>query len=284
VLAHVAHYWQLDPPLLAIGLAAVLYAVGLRRRVSRRREAGAEAALFAAGLAVLALAFAPPLATVESELFWAHMTQHVLMLAVAPPLILLGRPWSTIARALPVSVRRPTARGVARGSWASPLRRAARASTSPPAALGLFSGLLVAWHLPVLYDATLRSSGVHVLEHSLFLATGLLFWSQLIDSPPFRSRLDYLQRALYAVLGTAAGSAVGLVLALASSPLYSEYAALRSRPGGISPLADQHLAAGIMLVPGSIPFLAACVVFLYRWLDVTAQDGRRVTSRLAGDS
>ncbi|MDX6424305.1 MAG: putative rane protein, partial [Gaiellaceae bacterium] len=239
-----------------------------------RRPVGAEAALFAAGLAALFVAFAPPLATFDGELFWVHMTQHVLLLAVAPPLILLGRPWSTIGRALPLAVRRPAARGVTR----------ARMLTSAPFALVVFSGTLVIWHVPLLYDATLRFSGVHVLEHALFLTTGLLFWSQLIDTPPFRSRLDDPGRALYAAAGTAAGSALGLVLALASTPLYADYAELRSRPGGISALADQHLAAGIMLVPGSVPFLAACVVFLYRWLDVSAREGRRVSSPVAGES
>lgn len=278
MLAHAGH-WHLEPPILAITVAATLYWVGFRRRLGRRRVAGVEAALFATGLAALVVAFGP-LAALADELFWAHMTQHVLILAVAPPLILLGRPWSTIGRALPLSVRRP----IARGFWSTPLRTAARRLTSAPFALVLFSGTLVAWHIPFFYDATLRSQGVHELEHSLFLATGLLFWSQLIDSPPFRSRLDHPQRALYAVLGTAAGSVFGLVLALASSPLYSDYGQLPSRPGGISALADQHLAAGIMLVPGSIPFLAACVVFLYGWLDVTAREGRRVASPLGGGS
>ena len=274
VLAHAAHYWPLEPPFLAIAAAATLYAIGFRRRVGQRRSAGVEAACFFAGLGALVVAFGP-LAAFADELFWVHMTQHVLILAVAPPLILLGRPWSTIGRALPLSIRRPIARSV----WSAPLRNTSRTLTSAPFAFFLFSATLLVWHIPLFYDATLRTTGVHELEHSLFLATGLLFWSQLVDSPPFRSRLDLTQRALFAVLGTAAGSAIGLVLALASSPLYADYAALPSRPGGISALADQHLAAGIMLVPGSIPFLAACVVFLYAWLDVS-----RYATPLRGES
>jgi cytochrome c oxidase assembly factor CtaG len=78
----------------------------------------------------------------------------------------------------------------------------------------------------------------------------------------------------------AAGSAIALALALASAPLYTGYAQLPSRPGGISALADQHLAAGIMWVPGSIPFAAAFIVFVYRWLGETAQDGQRAASPL----
>jgi putative membrane protein len=275
--------WRIEPPLFAIAAAAVLYALGLRRRASRSSGTRREATLFAAGLLALVLAYDSPFAALDDELFWAHMTQHMLILAVAAPLILLGRPWATIARALPLGVRRPIARGLARGAWSAPLRAAADRLTSPTPALVIFTGTLVAWHLPALFNATLRSSAVHELEHGLFLVTGLLYWSQLIDSPPFRSRLGSGQRALYATVGMAVGSVLGLVLAFAPSPLYPGYADLVSRPGGISALADQHLAGGIMWVPGSISFTAAIVFFAYRWLEETARDGQRVPSTVVGE-
>ena len=258
-------------PLAAVMPAALLYYLGVRRHVGGRR-ARVDALLFAAGLGTLVVALAWPLAALDQKLFWAHMVQHVLILAVAPPLILLGRPWSTIPRALPVALRRRTARAVVGRSWMSPL-----------IALAAFCGVLIAWHIPVLYDATLQSSVVHVLEHALFLATGLLFWSQLIDSPPFRSPLDPAKRALWAALGMAVGSAVGLALAFTSAPLYAGYADLPSRPGGISALADQHLAAGIMWVPGSIPFVAAFIVFICRWLDEAERTAREHSSRRLRD-
>ena len=263
MLAHSSHS-SLDPQLLvvavAVAVATVLYAFGLSMRAGRRPP-GADAWFFAAGLAALVVALAPPLASLDEELFWAHMVQHVLILAVAPPLILLGRPWSTISRVLPLALRRKTARAAVHRSW-----------MTPALALVLFCGVMVAWHVPVLFDATLQSSAVHVLEHALFFATGLLFWSQLIDSPPFRSPLASAKRALWAALAMSVGSAVGLALAFASAPLYTGYADLPSRPGGITALADQHLAAGIMWVPGSIPFAAAFIVFIYRWLGETEQD------------
>jgi putative membrane protein len=274
--------WRLEPPLVAIVAAALLYALGMRKRVSRRRGPRREAVFFAAGLIALVLAYDSPLAALDDELFWVHMTQHMLLLAVAPPLILLGRPWATIARALPVGIRRPIMRGLARGAWSAPLRAAGRRLTGPTPALVLFLGTLVGWHLPALYDTTLHSFAVHELEHVLFLATGLLYWSQLIDSPPFRSRLGFLQRALYATFGMAVCSALGLLLAFMPSPLYPGYADLVSRPGAISALADQHLAGGIMWVPGSISFTVAIVLFAYRWLEETARDGLRDASPLAG--
>ena len=269
--------WRIEPPLIAIAAAALLYALGLR--AGRRRMRLTEVAFFGAGLLALVLAYDSPFAALGHELFWAHMTQHTLLLAVAPPLLLLGQPLATMAQGLPLAVRRP----VGRGAWSAPLRTAARRVADPAPALILFTGALVAWHLPALFNATLHSAVIHELEHALFLATGLLYWSQLIDSPPFRSRLLSGQRALYATVGMAIGSVFGLALAFAPSPLYPAYADLVARPGGISALADQHLAGGIMWVPGSISFTVAIVFFAYRWLEETADDGRRTAPPLVGE-
>lgn len=258
--------WHVETPLPSVAVFAVAYTVGASRRANRR-GAIAQAAFFTAGLLALVVAFASPLAALDGRLFWAHMAQHVLLLAVAPPLILLGRPWATSWQALPRDVRRPVARSLAHGRPTRPLRAAARMLGSPPVALAIFCGTLFVWHVPALFDATLTSGTVHVIEHMTFLAAGFLLWSQLIDSPPLRSRLGDPARALYALVAVAAGTALTLLLVLAPSALYAGYADLASRPGGFSALADQRLAAGIMWVPGSIPFIAAALVFVYRWLD-----------------
>jgi putative membrane protein len=258
--------WQLEPPSTTVLLFALLYAIGWRRRVSRR-PARAEAAYFAAGIAALVLALNSPLAALDDELFWVHMTQHVLLLVVAPPLLLLGRPWSTVWRAFPLRLRRAAAQGGLRLAERSSVRAGWRVAAAPETALVAFVATLAVWHLPVLYDATLRSAGIHVLEHMTFLVTGLLFWSHLIDTPPVRSRLGYPARALYTTMAMAASWILAIVIALASEPLYEGYAQLESRPGGISALADEQLAAGVMWVPGSIPFVVAILVFAYRWLE-----------------
>jgi cytochrome c oxidase assembly factor CtaG len=272
--------WQFDPPLLVIAAFATAYVVGLRRRAERSgagRRRATEAALFAAGLGALVVAFASPIAALDDRLFWAHMTQHVLLLAVAPPLILLSRPWVTAWRAVPLDTRRATARGVMSWNGPRPLRAAAAQLTRPRVALAFFCGITLVWHVPVLFDATLRSGTVHVFEHETFLAAGFLFWSQLIDSPPLRSKLGYPARAVYTLVAVAVETVLTLLLVLAPSALYAGYAELDTRPGGISALADQRLAAGIMWVPGSVPLIVAFLVFVYRWLD---EESRPRTARL----
>jgi cytochrome c oxidase assembly factor CtaG len=116
----------------------------------------------------------------------------------------------------------------------------------------------------------------------MFVATALLFWSQVIDSRPVHAHVDLARRSVYVLAPMVVGWVLALVLAFARRPLY-DYAALARRPGGLTALADQHIAAGIMWVPGSIAYVIAVVVFFYRWLEPEPADafsGRRNGSPL----
>lgn len=260
--------WPVEPPLFAVVVAGALYWLGGRRRAAARRglERPAKTAAFYLGLLTIVLALDSPLDPLSDTLFAAHMAQHVLLLTVAPTLIVLSAPWMQIWQPLPLGFRRAVARAVVRHPNARPLRAAAHALGRPLVAWLVFDANLLLWHLPVLYDLTLRSRAAHDLEHALFFSTGLLFWAQVFDSAPFRASLDWLWRAAYATTGMLVGWVLAVVLAFAPTPLYPAYAALPSRPGGVSALGDQQIAAGVMWVPGSIVYTVAILIFFYRWL------------------
>ena len=263
--------WTVDPALAWVLCAATLYWLGGRHN-ERPRSSAADrwrTTSFVAGLATIVVALDSPIHHLADELLWVHMVQHMLLVLVAPPLLALARPWNRMWHGLPLGFRRTTARIVARSPRLAPLRRTARFLGDPVPSWLFFNVTFVAWHLPAAYDATLYSQPVHVLEHATFFATGLLFWTRVIDSPPWRSPLGDLGRAVYVGLALVASWVLAIVLALAPSPLYEPYAEQASRPGGISALADQHLAAGMMWVPGSIPFTIAIVFLAYRWLEPT---------------
>jgi cytochrome c oxidase assembly factor CtaG len=210
-------------PLVALAVVGTLYGLGRRAHERWHRDV-----CFYVGVASIVLAIVGPVDDYADRLFWVHMTQHVLLTMVAPPLLLLGRPWPRTLRPLSLRVRRVVARAL----------HACRLLASPAIAFVLFNGVLIAWHVPALYDATLRNPWVHDLEHLLFFLTAMLTtW------------------------------ALAVVLGLASDPLYAHYAALAHRPGGLSALADQQLAAGIMWVPASIPLTVAVFVAAYRFLE-----------------
>ena len=257
--------WSIQPSLLYVVLAAGLYWAGGRGFYRRGREPWREAA-FAAGLVTIVLALDSPLDGYADQLFWAHMSQHVLLLTIAPPLILLGRPWPRMWRALPLDWRTGAGRTLVRSRWTAPVRMIAH----PIPAWLLFNATIVAWHIPAAYDATLRNGSVHDLEHAMFFFTGLLFWAWVVDPGPLRPRLPWLWRIAYVVGAMIVGWVIAIVLVMVPHPLYPFYADLAHRPGGISALTDQQLAAGIMWVPGSIAYTVAMMTGVYRWLDPDA--------------
>jgi putative membrane protein len=261
--------WLVQPALLASLVSLALYGLGARRRLRLVGSVNPEwrwrGACFVGGVASIVLVLSPTYDSWADELLAAHMLQHVVLMSFAPPLIVLGAPWLPLWRGLPLGVRRPLAR------FAVGLPRVVRATfhslRNPYVIFVLASVDLAVWHLPAAYDLTLRSDAVHYTEHALFIALGLLFWLQVLDSPPLHPRTTALWRAAYTTAGASTGWVLGVVLALAPNPLYPAYASLAHRPGGISALADQELAAGVMIGVGAIPFSIAVFVLIYRWLD-----------------
>ena len=157
-----------------------------RDRLARRR-----ALAFYAGLLMIVISIATPIETYSKQLLWTHMIQHVLLLSVAAPLIVLGAPWMSLWRPLPLGMRRTLARAFMRSPRLAPVRWVCRIISRPVGALVAYSVNLLVWHLPALYDAALRNSSVHALEHLTFMGFGILLWAQVIDSPPARATLGY---------------------------------------------------------------------------------------------
>jgi putative membrane protein len=266
-------------PALLVG-SAVWYWIGSRRRprlrvISRRRRSPRHLwrpLAFYAGLVATALALLGPVERLSDSLLWAHMLQHLLLMLVAAPLLVLGAPWLPLWRPLPLTFRRRVASAVVRGPRCAPVRAAARWLALPVVAWVLFNGDLALWHVPALYDLTLRNEGVHYVEHATFLGLAMLFWAQVADSPPFHSRLDDIRRVLYLTAGATASWLLAVVLALSPTPLYSAYSSIHPRPEGLSVLTDQQLAAGTMWGPGSVPYAIGVFWLLYTWL---AEEGGR---------
>jgi cytochrome c oxidase assembly factor CtaG len=253
--------WSLDPGLAYVGLAAVLYVLGCRG--PSRRPAPLQMTSFFAGLLTIAIALDSPIDDYADRLFWAHMLQHVLLLTVAPPLFLLGRPWPTMWRALPLGPRTALARTVARARWTAPVRALAR----PVPAWILFNATIVGWHIPAAYDLTLTSGIAHACEHAMFFFTGLLFWARVVDPGPLRPRLIWPVRIAYAAGAMVVGWVLAITLVVVPHALYHYYSALRTRPGGITAMEDQQIAAGIMWVPGSVAYTITFLMGFYRWLE-----------------
>ena len=265
--------WSLDPSLVYVAIAAALYVLGSR---GRDRPRPLQALAFGAGLLIIVIALCSPIDEYADDLFWVHMLQHILLLTVAPPLMLLGKPWPRMWRAFPLGPRTKVARTLARARWLAPLRALAR----PIPAWILFNATIVGWHIPAAYDATLTSGVIHAIEHAMFFFIGLLFWARVIDPGPLRPRLVWPVRIAYAASTMVVGWLLATTLVMVQHPIYDYYAALQTRPGGITALTDQQLAAGMMWVPGSLAYTITFMIGFYRWLepDKPTSPGRALTT------
>lgn len=240
----------MDPlPLVVCGAAAALYALGRRGRPRVWREAS-----FYSGVVLAFLVLQPPFDGWADRWLAVHMSQHIVLMTVVPPLVVLGRPWPRMWMPFPLAARRAVGGALSRSPT---FRRSAGFLKRPGVALALQSIAVGVWHVPQLYDAAARNQWIHVLEHVSFVAPALVFWGALLDAPPVRARLDHLHRAMWFAAAMIPSWVLAIMFAFASAPVYGVYRSMT----------DQQLAAGVMWVPGSLTYFVAAFAAFYRWLD-----------------
>ncbi|WP_149538539.1 cytochrome c oxidase assembly protein [Siccirubricoccus phaeus] len=252
--------WQFDPlvagPLLGF---LTLYLGGLARLGRRAARLAAPAAAWLTGWLVLAGALLSPLHGLGELMFTAHMVEHELVMAVAAPLLVLGRPMAVALWAFPPAARRRIGRG------ARALRLPWRWLTHPAAATFLHGAAIWLWHVPALFDAVIGHAGLHRAQHLSFLLSALLFWwAMLRRAKPLVAVADLFVTMLHTGL-------LGTLLVLAPRVLYGVQTAEAAR-FGLTPLEDQQLAGLVMWVPGGVVYAAAALLLLGRALQ---RGGRR---------
>ncbi len=222
---------------------------------------------FVCAIFVVLLATSAPVDTLSSRLFWVHMVQHLLLLVVMAPLLVAAAPLLPLWLGLPRQARRliklpatlPTRRAFYRAVYWLLHRPAISCAL-------LIIGTWV-WHWPPLYDLALTNVIIHDwCEHSTFLVVSVLFWAQVIPSPPFHPPLGYLGRMGCVGVAIVQNLMLAVLLGFAPIPLYAPYAHLITLPGELSALQDQQLGAGIMWTAGDLPFGIAFSILVQRWL------------------
>lgn len=273
--------WTFDPLVVTgLVLAAGLYYRGRSRLRQPRSVPSWRAWCFGAGLAALAVALLSPIGTFDEQLFALHMTQHLLLVLVAAPLLLLGAPIVPLLWGLPRPARRAVGGLLVPGR---PVQRVLHALTGPWIAAATFLVTLTAWHLPPLYDAAQGRTLVHDVEHGLFLGTALMFWWPVMHPLGGPRRLGYGVGILYMVPPLLQSNVLGALISLSGRPLYVTYQhAPRISP--LSVIEDQQLGGLIMWVPGglfwAIPFFTMLALFLRH----EENEERRAATRAAASA
>jgi putative membrane protein len=209
------------------------------------------------GLLALWAALETPIDTISDHyLDSVHMFQHVLLGFIAPPLLLLGLSTSMAARLAAV----PLIRGV----------------TEPVPAQVVAGGVMVVWHLPPLYDATLHSEALHVVEHLMFIAGGLvLFWPVLrATSATSRWELSSSAKLLYLLVATIPQDGVALALLFSRDPFYEFYAHVPRLVPTLTPIIDQTVAGAVLMVLGKLTMAICGLAVFFSWFGEEQRNDR----------
>jgi cytochrome c oxidase assembly factor CtaG len=219
---------------------------------------------FFLGLALIWVALGSPLSGLGEQLLTIHMIQHLLLMTVAPPLILLGAPLMPMLHGLPHRFVQIVVGPVFR--W-PPIRKIGTFASRPAVCWLAAAAALVGWHIPSVFTVALRSEAWHVAEHACFLGAGFLFWWPVIRPWPSASRAAPWPMLLYLFLATLPCDILSGFLAFSDRVAYPIYLSA-PREFHISALADQECAAALMWTCVTIAYLLPAAILTIQFLGV----------------
>jgi putative membrane protein len=274
--------WTWDPwGLAAVAPAILIYARGLAALWGARRGAVGvraigvrswQAGCYAAGVVVLALALLSPIDAWSDVRFWVHMSQHELLMVVAAPLMVLGKPFYVALWALPERARKRVGLVLAVPS----LKVAWSFFTAPLFVLMLHAVVRWVWHVPVLFEAAMEHDALHALQHFSFFASTALFWWAVANGR--YGRAGYGLGLLFVFVTAFHTGLLAALLTVASRGFYSIYAE-RGLESPAELLADQQLGGVLMWVPSGVLLLASALALLVAWLGEAERRARRADLR-----
>ena len=264
-LAVILLSWAWRPEIiLTLGLAATIHLAGrwrLKQRTGRDSPmvSSWRTISYLSGLAVIWIALMSPIDVLSGQYFFMHMIQHLLLVMIAPPLLLLADPMPIMLWGLPAGLRLEIGRWLRPGAL---FRRIARAVTAPGLVWLYLVASVVGWHNPGAYNAALRSDLVHDLEHLSFFLPAVLYWWHVIGAAPhIHRRLSRGARIGYALAAVPPTAATGIVISFSGGPIYTYYETV-PRLGAMTVLEDQMLGGTIMWIPGSMMYIVAALVLI----------------------
>jgi cytochrome c oxidase assembly factor CtaG len=274
--------WEFDPFFVVpVATVALLYLRGVSR-VNRLHPKSLyprqRVTYFFLGLAALVVANMSPLARYDTDLFAAHMVQHLLIVMVGTPLLLLGTPITLLLRASSPQLRREVLLPILHS-------RVLKAVSFPVLAWIVLAATMWTTHYSSLFDAALENEWLHRLEHGWYLGAAFLFWWPVVGADLSPWRLNHPLRLLYVFLQMPQNSFLAVSIYDSTRVIFPHYATL-VRTWGPDALTDQEMAGAIMWVAGDLLFLAAFVLIAVGWVrhdekEAVRQDRAIARSRAA---
>jgi putative membrane protein len=246
--------WSWQPGvLISIGAILGAYLLGLQRFrpqtlwqeyvVSKRKLV-----CFGSGVLLLVIALVSPLDTLSNGMFVAHMFQHMLLVYLAPPLLLLGTPAWLVEPFLTVRFVKPILRFL----------------TRPVQATIIFNGVLILWHMPGPWDFALVDQNIHALEHVMFFVGGIISWWPVFSPTPEVPALPYPLQMAYLFVQSLVPAIIGAFLTFSGVVIYPVYLET-TKLWGLSPLVDQQLAGLEMKLLGTVVLWVLASIRFFQW-------------------
>ena len=254
---------------VAVVAAMLLYLRDWRRlrRDFPEATSGSRPAAFVAGMVVLWAVIGSPLSALDHVLLTFHMVQHLLLMTVAAPLILLGTPAIALPRGLPHPVRGALGRFLRSFAF----RRIGRQVTHPAACWLAGTAVVLVWHVPEIFELGMRSHFWHAIQHATFFAAGLLFWWPVIETGPGSTTLPRSFAPLYLFLATLPCDALSAFLAFCGRVVYPSHRSAHPL-FGLSALQDQECAGALMWFWVTIAYLLPAIVITLRALSPSGRE------------
>jgi putative membrane protein len=277
--------WNFEPSVI-LGIVLASFVYWLSAGPWRGRFPGSapltrgQSVCFPLAMLALVVALLSPIDVLaDHSLLLMHMVQHLLLTLVMPPLLLLGLPGWMLRPLLRVPLlpdggRPEPSAGFAKGiavraavqqTGSLPLALLRRLTKPLPAFIA-FNAVFAAWHAPALYEATLNSEGIHLLEHFMFMGTALLTWWPILSPLPELPRASYPLQVLYLFLESIIPTVLGGIITLAPDVLYPTYLHA-PRVWDLSAAEDQQWGGLIMWIPGSLIYLTALTAVFFTWFE-----------------
>jgi putative membrane protein len=272
--------WSLDLPLLVVLVAVTGAYLATARSVTRRHPTqpwpARHSGFFVAGIGVVLVSTLGPFGTLDDTFFWAHMTQHILLMMLAAPLLLLGEPVLLVLRASSRSFRRRVVLPVLHS-------RVVRFLTHPVVSWVIFAAVLVGTHFTGFFEYALEHEGIHsYVEHPLYLGAGLLYFYPLLGTSPGASAMAPFAKVVSLFLMMLPEVMVGFAIYTAGAVLYPFYSGVEDRPWGPSTaLADQRVGGALMWSSAMIFDALWISVAVWEWMKSEEHKARRIDVAIA---
>ncbi len=281
-LGELVSTWHVQP-VLALMLIAITVAYWTGARTVSRHHPTQPwplhyLAFFLVGIVLVLLVTLGPIGSYDDEFFWAHMTQHIVLMMLAAPLLLLGEPVLLVLRVSSRDVRHRVVMPVLHS-------RVVRFLTRPVVSWLIFAGVLFGTHFTGFFEYALEHPAVHDwVEHSMYLGAGLIYYYPLLGTSTGAQPMQPFAKVVSLFLMMVPEAMVGFAIYTSSSVLYPHYAAVDNRPWGPSnALLDQRLGGAIMWSAGMVLHAVWISVAAWEWMKSEERKARRVDAAIAAE-